>query len=74
MEGKKTDLVIAQIELEEHRQHEQLLKKENEFLKVGNIRNTILVLRIIQSKLVFKKILLNLLTFNRRRMLVIKEK
>ncbi|CAA7052987.1 unnamed protein product [Microthlaspi erraticum] len=37
IEGKKTDLVIAQIELEEHRQHEQLLKKENEFLKKENV-------------------------------------
>ena len=34
IEGKQSDLVTAQIELEEHRQHEQLLKKENEFLKV----------------------------------------
>ncbi|XP_013749346.2 kinesin-like protein KIN-12D [Brassica napus] len=37
IEGKQTDLVTAQIELEEHRQHEQLLKKENEFLKKENV-------------------------------------
>ncbi|KAL0707268.1 hypothetical protein Bca4012_073694 [Brassica carinata] len=36
IEGKQSDLVTAQIELEEHRQHEQLLKKENEFLKEEN--------------------------------------
>ncbi|CAH8358439.1 unnamed protein product [Eruca vesicaria subsp. sativa] len=37
IEGKQTDLVTAQIELEEHRQHEQLLKKENELLKKENV-------------------------------------
>ncbi|KAG2271442.1 hypothetical protein Bca52824_065997 [Brassica carinata] len=37
IEGKQSDLVTAQIELEEHRQHEQLLKKENEFLKKENV-------------------------------------
>ncbi|CAN8258819.1 unnamed protein product [Cochlearia groenlandica] len=37
IEGKQTDLVTAQIELEEHRQHEQLLKEENEFLKKENV-------------------------------------
>lgn len=37
IEGKQTDLVTAQIELEEHKQHEQLLKKENEFLKKENV-------------------------------------
>ncbi|XP_024015333.1 kinesin-like protein KIN-12D [Eutrema salsugineum] len=37
MEGKQTDLVTAQIELEEQRQHEQLLKKENKFLKKENV-------------------------------------
>ncbi|VVA94014.1 unnamed protein product [Arabis nemorensis] len=37
IEGKQTDIVTAQIELEERRQHEQLLKKENEFLKKENV-------------------------------------
>lgn len=45
IEGKQTDLVTTQIKLEEHRQYEQLLKKENELLKVRK-----LVLRIIQNK------------------------
>ncbi|CAE5962851.1 unnamed protein product [Arabidopsis arenosa] len=33
---RKDGYCAAQIELEEHRQHEQLLKRENEFLNVGN--------------------------------------
>ncbi|XP_019092244.1 PREDICTED: kinesin-like protein KIN-12D [Camelina sativa] len=37
IDGKQTDLVTAQIKLEEHRQHEQLLKKENELLKKENV-------------------------------------
>ncbi|KAG7582503.1 Kinesin motor domain [Arabidopsis suecica] len=37
IEGKQTDLVTAQIKLEEHRQYEQLLKKENELLKKENV-------------------------------------
>ncbi|XP_010489930.1 PREDICTED: kinesin-like protein KIN-12D [Camelina sativa] len=37
IDGKQTDLVTAQIKLQEHRQHEQLLKKENELLKKENV-------------------------------------
>lgn len=53
IEGKQTDLVTVQIKLEEHRQHEQLLKKENELLKVGKLGTIFyLLLRITQNKLV----------------------
>ncbi|WZZ61595.1 hypothetical protein YC2023_061702 [Brassica napus] len=55
IEGKQSDLVTAQIELEEHRQHEQLLKKENEFLKKENEENNVLKLQLDELNLKLRR-------------------
>ncbi|CAD5323501.1 unnamed protein product [Arabidopsis thaliana] len=46
IEGKQTELVTAQIKLEEHRQYQQLLKKENELLKKENFSHKIKVMEL----------------------------
>ncbi|XP_010525678.1 PREDICTED: kinesin-like protein KIN-12D [Tarenaya hassleriana] len=46
IERKQAELVAAEIELEKHRQHEQLFKKENELLKTENVSHKRKVLEL----------------------------